>query len=209
MAAGTRNADHRPREVTKVPHRTRVPHAFGLRDPSTSAAIYKEETRHEGEAPEGSYIFQRGRKRLNYIFKRHRRAEEYQQRLGPEAEMPRMSIWKINTAELGTVAFVCFLPGAAESWGGERPGGSGGRASQDGNAPLPLACILLQRDTCYRPREPPVTPLPLRTGLSSFPGCGGLRTDVASSSVFVPLSHGDGAPAASCPRPCAGDSGGR
>lgn len=86
-----------------------------VRAPGTSAAIYKTETRHEGEVPEGTYIFQREKKkRLNYIFQRHRHAEEYQQCLGPEAEMPKMRIWKINTVELGIVA--CFFPpGAPES----------------------------------------------------------------------------------------------
>ena len=113
MASRARNADPRPHEVTKVPHRTRVPHVAGLLDPSTSAAIYKAETRHEGEVPEGAYIFQRGEKRLNYIFRRHRHAKEYQQRLTAEAEMPRTRIWKINTVELGTVAF--FFSGALES----------------------------------------------------------------------------------------------
>lgn len=79
-----------------------------VRAPGTSAAIYKTETRHEGEVPEGTYIFQRGKKRLNYIFQRHRHAEEYQQCLGPEAEMPKMRIGKINTVELSIVAF--FFP---------------------------------------------------------------------------------------------------
>lgn len=53
--------------------------------------------------------FFKGKKRLNYIFKRHRHAEEYQHCLRPEAEMPRMRIWKINTVELSIVAFFFFL----------------------------------------------------------------------------------------------------
>lgn len=36
-------------------------------DPRASAVIYKAEPRHEGERPEGAYIFLLGKKRLNYI----------------------------------------------------------------------------------------------------------------------------------------------
>ena len=112
MAAGARNPDHSPQEAMDVSCWT-----LGLcvRAPGTSAAIYKAEMRHEGEVPEGTCIFQRKKKRLNYIFQRHRHAEEYQQCLGPEAEMPKMRIWKINTVELGIVAFFFFFSGALES----------------------------------------------------------------------------------------------
>lgn len=92
----------------------------------------------------GAYIFQRGKKRLNYIFKRHRQAEEYQPCLGPEAEMPRTRIWKINTVELSTTAFF-FLPlfflGLWKA--GEVNTQPWGRGRRDGNAPLPSSCTLL------------------------------------------------------------------
>ena len=87
----------------------------GSQMPCASAAIYLAEMRHEGEVPEGPAFF-KGKKRLNYIFKRHRHAEEYQQCLRPEAEMPTMRLWKINMVELGSVAL--FL-GALGSWGGD------------------------------------------------------------------------------------------
>lgn len=66
------------------------------------------------KCPRGPTFFKGKKKRLNYIFQRHRHAEEYQQCLGPEAEMPKMRIWKINTVELGIMAFF-FFPGALES----------------------------------------------------------------------------------------------
>lgn len=65
------------------------------------------------KCPRGPTFFKGGKKRLNYIFRRHRHAKEYQQRLTAEAEMPRTRIWKINTVELGTVAF--FFSGVLES----------------------------------------------------------------------------------------------
>lgn len=99
MAAGARNRDHSPQEAMEVS-------VFGL---LAHRLQFTKQTRHEGEVPEGTYIFQREKKRLNYIFQRHRHAEEYQQCLGPEAEMPKMRIWKINTVELGIVAFFFFL----------------------------------------------------------------------------------------------------
>ena len=61
------------------------------------------------KCPRGPAFFKGKKKRLNYIFQRHRHAEEYQQCLGPEAEMPKMRIWKINTVELGIVAFFFFF----------------------------------------------------------------------------------------------------
>lgn len=110
MAAGPWNPDHSPQEAMEV---SRWTPGLCVRAPGTSAAIYKAEMRHEGEVPEGTYIFQRKKKkRLNYIFQRHRHAEEYQQCLGPEAEMPKMRIWKINTVELGIVAFFFFFWGS-------------------------------------------------------------------------------------------------
>lgn len=66
--------------------------------------------------PRGPTFFNGGKKLLNYIFKRHRHAKGYQQRLRPEAEMPGMRIWKINTIELSTVAFFSF-------WGFRKVGG--------------------------------------------------------------------------------------
>lgn len=80
--------------------------------PHTSAAIYQAEMRHEGEVPEGTCIFQRGKKRPNYIFKRHRHAKEYQPCLRPGAEMPRTRLWKINTTELSTTAPRLFFWGS-------------------------------------------------------------------------------------------------
>jgi hypothetical protein len=55
--------------------------------------------------PRGPTFFNKKKKGLNYIFKRHRHAKEYQQCLRPGAEMPGTRIWKINTDELSRVAF--------------------------------------------------------------------------------------------------------
>lgn len=66
-----------------------------------SASDYIAESRHEGELPQGATFFSMGKNRLNYISKSCRHAEEeYQQRLGPGAEMPKMRIWMVKAVEL-------------------------------------------------------------------------------------------------------------
>lgn len=87
--------DHQPQE-TNFPFWTCGLCVQDSKNPSTSASGYTAEPRREGELPPGGYIFQWGEKnKLNYISKRYRHAEEeYQKRLGPGAEMPKMRIWK-------------------------------------------------------------------------------------------------------------------
>lgn len=96
-----------PKRRHRSPHRTRV-RRVSLLGPRISAAIYEAETRHEGEVPEGACIFQREKKRLNYIFKRHRHAEEYQQRLRPEAEMPRRRFGRLTLLDSAPWPFFCL-----------------------------------------------------------------------------------------------------
>lgn len=51
---------HSPQEAMEV---SRWTPGLCVRAPGTSAAIYKAETRREGEVPEGTYIFQRKKKK--------------------------------------------------------------------------------------------------------------------------------------------------
>ena len=60
------------------------------------------------KCPRGPTFFKGEKKDLIISFRGTDTPEEYQQCLGPEAEMPKMRIGKINTVELSIVAF--FFP---------------------------------------------------------------------------------------------------
>ena len=104
MASGAWNPDHSPQEVTEVSHWTLMLCVQASASPTHQLQFTKQRRDMKMKCLRGPTFF-KGKKRLNYIFKRHRHAEEYQQCLRPEAEMPRMRIWKINTVELRIMAF--------------------------------------------------------------------------------------------------------
>lgn len=113
----------------------------GLHPPPPNQLQFTEQRQDmKAKCPRGPAFFKGEKKRLNYIFKKHKHAREYQQCLRPEAEMPGTRVWKINTAELSTGAFFflgLWKAGEGNTWQGK------GQGTRTGRGPLPSSRILL------------------------------------------------------------------
>lgn len=173
------------------------------------------------KCPRGPTFFKgKKKKRLNYIFQRHRHAEEYQQCLGPEAEMPKMRIWKINTVELGIVAFFFFL-GLLKVREVNTPAGKMDKAGMLERAFPSLLHFAAGMVFPHKaaPAQSLQWPLQDKPSRQRFEGPSRCRVPSflpsplllfsLCPSAFIPLDNCNGASPVSCPGPWAGDSGQR